>query len=895
MNLCETLDRHGHQDWYLPAYEEGLWIAVNEALIDTGSAENLDFTTYDYWTSMEFYPVNAYRIINSGSTASTTKTDTQAVRCVRRGGVAEAGMTEIGTTGTLANLDRQEDIQVVGDYAYITNGFANRFTIIDVSDPANPTEAGSVGSIDYPFGLDVIGNYAYITVRDDDMLAIYDISNPASPSEVGNTGTLTNLDWAYDVDVVGNYAYVAAYARDALTIIDVSNPASPTEVGSTGPQSRLEGARKVEVIGNYAYVLSDVGVANRHFNVIDVSNPASPSEVGYVDLSPIQRNNRDLAVSGNYAYVTGTDEVSVIDISNPVSPTIVATTTQLRTDAYMSLVGDYAYVPFSFSSADGLSVYDISDPTNPSLAAFSLDESFQHVDNIDVDAGYIYITNPINDRLSVYKLSDVQFCSPTSFGAIEYNDSKAVFQGCTDNGWQALSSNNEGTKDGLVAWWKLDETAGLIAVDSIGINDGSMIGGLNATNDSVSAVVGQGLEFDGTDDYINVPNASTFMPSNDQTIAFWLRPNVDWNTEPNALWRIFGMRAGASDDDPGLRIIVNGFLGGDPMYFRIGDDAGDHFNSSFIPADWVAGTWYHLAHVFKQNAGTPSGEWFMNGASENSGTHGGPLTPAWGTEALRIGAGYFDDDLDGTLDDVRFYNRALSAYEISELYSHKSTLISDPCHPFNAPDPGQACDDGSVYAGLTPDGNDMMFTTQCNVGQTWTDPTCSGSSSIRTWNANFAHTDYQDTGASAYNSGFDNSYLIVTIDADGTETGFQTHRAASDCTDLTYAGHTDWYLPAPNELSVLYNNRVAIGNFESNDYWSSREAATASAGGLDFSDGSTIASITKNSSNYVRCTRKGYVSTACVNPAGTQGEIIYNTTENLYQGCTSYGWQALHK
>lgn len=32
----------------------------------------------------------------------------------------------------------------------------------------------------------------------------------------------------------------------------------------------------------------------------------------------------------------------------------------------------------------------------------------------------------------------------------------------------------------------------------------------------------------------------------------------------------------------------------------------------------------------------------------------------------------------------------------------------------------------------------------------------------------------------------------------------------------------------------------------------------------------------------------------CSSPTGSAGEIIYNTSENLYQGCTEDGWMAFH-
>ena len=47
--------------------------------------------------------------------------------------------------------------------------------------------------------------------------------------------------------------------------------------------------------------------------------------------------------------------------------------------------------------------------------------------------------------------------------------------------------------------------------------------------------------------------------------------------------------------------------------------------------------------------------------------------------------------------------------------------------------------------------------------------------------------------------------------------------AARLCGDLVLGGYSDWYLPSKDELNQLYLNRVAIGGFASNYYWSSTE------------------------------------------------------------------------
>jgi len=49
------------------------------------------------------------------------------------------------------------------------------------------------------------------------------------------------------------------------------------------------------------------------------------------------------------------------------------------------------------------------------------------------------------------------------------------------------------------------------------------------------------------------------------------------------------------------------------------------------------------------------------------------------------------------------------------------------------------------------------------------------------------------------------------------------YTAAQVCVSLALGGFTDWYLPAKDELNVLYTEQAAIGGFSAANYWSSTE------------------------------------------------------------------------
>jgi hypothetical protein len=63
-------------------------------------------------------------------------------------------------------------------------------------------------------------------------------------------------------------------------------------------------------------------------------------------------------------------------------------------------------------------------------------------------------------------------------------------------------------------------------------------------------------------------------------------------------------------------------------------------------------------------------------------------------------------------------------------------------------------------------------------------------------------------------------------------------RAARLCNDLVIGIYDDWYLPSKDELNKLYLNKVAIGGFLNNYYWSSSETESISVWYQCFIDGS---------------------------------------------------------
>lgn len=158
-------------------------------------------------------------------------------------------------------------------------------------------------------------------------------------------------------------------------------------------------------------------------------------------------------------------------------------------------------------------------------------------------------------------------------------------------------------------------------------------------------------------------------------------------------------------------------------------------------------------------------------------------------------------------------------------------------------------DEGGVIFHRYLDGNTQNYLvvsiTDQSIGQAWSNisGTLIGSTAQSTWN------------------GLSNSDAIVA------QSGF-TNGAAKTCLDLVSLGKDDWYLPAIDELSLLYQNRFnankTIGSIggatiiSQNVYWSSTENMTGIGSFAYAINFLTIASgnFSKTELNYVRAIRK---------------------------------------
>jgi len=126
---------------------------------------------------------------------------------------------------------------------------------------------------------------------------------------------------------------------------------------------------------------------------------------------------------------------------------------------------------------------------------------------------------------------------------------------------------------------------------------------------------------------------------------------------------------------------------------------------------------------------------------------------------------------------------------------------------------GDVCPDGSVYAGRTPDGNMFMFATPEDAPNRLPWSIVPGLPASDMENC-AVRRDVGQRAASCSTGRANTALLAAQADAS------PSYPAANYCAALDAHGHGDWYLPAIDELGVLYRNRARVGGFKLSHEWS---------------------------------------------------------------------------
>ena len=220
--------------------------------------------------------------------------------------------------------------------------------------------------------------------------------------------------------------------------------------------------------------------------------------------------------------------------------------------------------------------------------------------------------------------------------------------------------NSFGLANGLVGYWSFDSKDLINNVtDRSGLgNNGALqfgtLGNKATSSMTVAGKLGQGLKFDGVDDYVEVADnaAIRFGKSDNFTVSAWAKI-ITPVANSGIVWKRIG--------NPGYGLFYNGSF----VFFISNKPTGVNWVTYGLNTPQL-NVWYHLTGTYTSNRVM---KFYINGVYQ--GTETISDIDFVNSDNLRMGRRVLAEEyFNGLIDDVRIYNRALSAQEVKQLYNN---------------------------------------------------------------------------------------------------------------------------------------------------------------------------------------------------------------------------------
>jgi len=446
---------------------------------------------------------------------------------------------------------------------------------------------------------------------------------------LGAEDTTNTYSISWNSTLVANGTHtLTAVARDAAGNLTTSAPVSATVANDTIPP----------VISS----VSAFNISSAAATITWATNEASDSQVEYGLTT---------------AYGSSTPLNSSLLTAHAVTLTGLQATTLYHYRVKSRDAAGNLATSADFTLTTLIAVPDLTPPSGPTNLSASAVSSSQiklswtaSTDNVGV-AGYtIYRGGAQVGTTALTSYSDTSLSPSTTYTytVAAYDAAGNVSALSASASAATLPPPPADIASGLGLYYMFDEGAGSLASDSSGNgNAGSLLGGTAWA----AGKLGQALSFDGVSGNVTAATTAGLNLSTTLTMAAWINPSdvTAYRTivAKGAFWqRGYGMN------------LINGKLN----LVKVG--IGDVTSSVLLSA----GTWQHVAITW--NAATSEVKFYLNGALAQTVIDASVVNAPLDSDNLLVGfwlggGSYFA----GAMDELRVYNRVLSAADISTLYT----------------------------------------------------------------------------------------------------------------------------------------------------------------------------------------------------------------------------------
>ncbi|HML74352.1 MAG TPA: choice-of-anchor D domain-containing protein [Anaerohalosphaeraceae bacterium] len=592
------------------------------------------------------------------------------------------------------------DVISLGTSLYLAEGTGG-LRVLSLANPAMPEEVGEYGNHALPVALAGTSSGEIYSAQGAAGLNTLNLSDALNPKQISLLGSLSN---ARDVAVHGAYACVAR-GQDGMQIVDISNPTSPVLKGSFPTEGFCSSVACLDNI----VVFSD----DRMIYAVNISQPDSPVllnqwtsggrifdvatdgiylfaaigekgvEIYKLDSAVVAGSYstagtaHGIALSGNTAYIAcGLKGLQILNISYPSSPSLLGAFDTIGIAMDVALAGSRVCLA---EAGFGITIVDASVPASPILYARSalpknaigILSADSRVFVADERGGLAVLavtalpTNPVGDISGDWNVDIADLVSMANnwlaaetdlnvlHGNLFYYDTSVNLKDFSvlASQWQNTSDWMEGVK----AYWKLDEISGTSAADSSG---NGYHGTLMNMSDAawVAGKRGNALSFDGSNDYVVIPNYKGVTGTAARSCGGWIKTT-----------KLSGeiMTWGAVDAGTKwvVRINDNGTLRTEVSY--------GYLSGATVLTD---NNWHHIAVVLADDGSPDVGEiqLYVDGRLEPIIEVSMRQINTVASQNVQLGAfasspRYFL----GLMDDIWIFDKALTAEQIQAIMTHK--------------------------------------------------------------------------------------------------------------------------------------------------------------------------------------------------------------------------------
>ncbi len=276
-------------------------------------------------------------------------------------------------------------------------------------------------------------------------------------------------------------------------------------------------------------------------------------------------------------------------------------------------------------------------------------------------AGMIQTNNTSQKWRSATALAQGLLTNARAYGTVNWQNLYGLSKGSSSDYFLNASGTTynviggkEGMLDndvtsGLVGEWKFDEdigTTSTLTYDATGNGDNGTLMS-SPTRATSTCKIANCLVFNGSN-YVSIPNSATLELRNAISISAWVNPATSTASTQLAIM-------GKSSE-----VILSLSYG--QSRFTIYATAGGYsqaMGGTILPAN----TWYHIVGTFDGN----QIKIYENGVLKGTTNYSTSIADTAAIPYIGSAGGY--QFFSGSIDDVRIYNRALSAYEVGQLYN----------------------------------------------------------------------------------------------------------------------------------------------------------------------------------------------------------------------------------